>query len=72
MTLWLAVTHDDYELPLHVCDSAREMAAWAGIKVESVYQQSSRNRKKGTDNRLCYRGKYRIRCIEVEEENDDE
>lgn len=48
MKLYIAVTPDEYELPLFVTDSAQTMAAWANVKVRTVHEQCSRNSKKRT------------------------
>lgn len=69
MTLYIAVTPDEYELPLYVAETIEEMAAWADIKVKTVREQCSRNKNKLPLNR----GKggagrnYRLRKIEMEE-----
>lgn len=70
MTLYLAVTPDEYELPLYVAETEEEMAAWAGIKVKSVREQCSRNKKKPPSNRKGggQGRKYRLRKILIEEE----
>lgn len=34
--VWLKVTDDEYELPLFVADSARELASMLGLKTDSV------------------------------------
>lgn len=69
MTLYLAVTPDEYELPLYVAGTIEEMAAWADVKVKTVREQCSRNKNKPPSNRE--RGgagrKYRLRKIEMEE-----
>lgn len=69
MTLYMAVTPDHLELPLFVTDSVHAMARWAGIKVSTVYQTCARNNHRPTpsiETKLpC---KYRIRRIEVEED----
>ena len=67
MTLYIAVTPDELELPLLVTDSARVMAAWAGIKVESVHEICCRNGMKPPWTPGCKCGKYRLRKIKVEE-----
>jgi hypothetical protein len=70
MTLYLAVTPDELELPLHVAETAEEMAAWAGIKVKTVREQCSRNKKKPPSKRIKGGGagrNYRLRKIEMEE-----
>lgn len=69
MKLYIAVTPDELELPLFVTDSIEVMAAWAGIKVKSVYEMCSKVRKKPPFNR-GNGGRprpYRIRRIDVEE-----
>ena len=36
--LWMAVTLDEYELPLVVCDTAEELARWCGYaSVNNLY-----------------------------------
>lgn len=40
-TLYLAVTADKYELPVVVCDSAKELAYRYGIKTSSLYSAIS-------------------------------
>lgn len=42
--LWLAVTADKYELPLAVCDTARELGEIYGIKKSSVMSMVARGR----------------------------
>lgn len=34
--LWMAVTADEHETPLVVCDSARELAEWSGVATDTV------------------------------------
>ena len=34
---WLLVTNDEYELPIVVCDTARELAEYLGLKPNTVY-----------------------------------
>ncbi len=46
MTLYIAVTPDCFELPLYVADTAEEMAAWAGVKVNTVKSNCSRNKRR--------------------------
>lgn len=70
MTLYMAVTPDEYELPLYVAGTIEELAAWAGIKVKTVREQCSRNKKKPPQNRIKGGGagrNYRLRKIEMEE-----
>ena len=60
MKLYMAVTPDEYELPIAVCKDIHELAKVFGIKPQSVSEAVSRN----TDGRK--RGAKFIR-IEVEE-----
>jgi hypothetical protein len=70
MMLYLAVTPDELELPLYVAETEEEMAAWAGIKVKTVKEQCSRNKKKPPSNRIKGGAgrNYRLRKILIEEE----
>lgn len=69
MTLYLAVTPDELELPLYVAETAEELAQWAGVKVKTVITGCCRNRhrepwkRKGGGQGI----KFRMRKIEVEE-----
>lgn len=45
MTLYMAVTADEYELPLFVTESAKDMAQWAGIQVNTLYTRTCLNAK---------------------------
>lgn len=42
--LYLYVTHDEYELPLVVTDSMRELADWLGVKKTTVESSLSKVR----------------------------
>ena len=42
--LWIAVEADEYELPLAVCDTAREVGALFGIGADSVIDSVSKHR----------------------------
>jgi len=44
MTLWLAVTPDQYELPLAVADTAVELSRILGITINSFYSMYSHHR----------------------------
>ena len=46
MTLWLAVTTDEYELPIAVADSVIELAKMVGVSENAIYQ-TVRNHKVG-------------------------
>lgn len=69
MTLYIAVTPDCFELLLFVADTAEEMAVWAGVKVNTVKSNCSRNKRQeplppGTK----IGAPYRMRGIDFEEE----
>lgn len=73
MTLYIAVTPDCFELPLFVADTAEEMAAWAGVKVNTVKSNCSRNkRQEPLPPRTKIGAPYRMRRIdfEVNDEHD--
>lgn len=73
MILYISVTPDAYELPLYVADTIEEIAEWAGVKVKTVREQCSRNKKIPPSNRRgggCGRN-YRLRKIEMEDETDE-
>lgn len=72
MTLYLAVTGDEYELPLFVTESDYEMAAWAGIKVTSVRSSACRNKNKPPCPPNGTRCEYRLRKIIVEDDENDQ
>ena len=42
--IWLAVEADEYELPIAVTDTAREMGKLFGIGADSVMDSASKNR----------------------------
>lgn len=68
MTLYLAVTGDQYELPLFVSESVHSMAAWAGVKVGTVRTAVWKNRNKPPflpNQMTC---KFRFRKIDIEED----
>lgn len=44
--LWMAVTADEYELPICVADTSRELARMLGISRESMMQMKSRQSKR--------------------------
>jgi ribosomal protein L7Ae-like RNA K-turn-binding protein len=55
MTLYLLVSNDEYELPLVVTDTAKELAEICGIKQDSIYTLISK-----------HKGNYRKVVIENE------
>lgn len=69
MTLYIAVTPDHLELPMYVADTAEEMAKWAGVKVQTVRSNCSRNKHRevlppGVD----IGAPYRMRRLDFEED----
>ena len=54
-TLYLLVSNDEYELPLVVTDTAKELAEICGIKQDSIYTLISK-----------HKGNYRKVVIENE------
>ena len=57
MTLYMKVTKDEYELPVAVADSKKELARMVGRDVSGIYRTFAEGRKS------CY--------VEVEIEDDD-
>lgn len=39
--LWIKVTHDEYELPVAVADTARELARMCGVTVSTIWTTMS-------------------------------
>lgn len=71
MTLYLAVTADEYELPLYVTTNVPDMARWQGVGLNAIYTAIYRyehgsNRKKQTNPR------FHVRFCRVEVEDDEE
>ena len=47
MTLWLKVTHDEYELPVAVADNSSQLAILLGIKRNSIFSSMYSNKRYG-------------------------
>lgn len=47
MFIWMLVTKDKYELPIAVFDTARELAEYVGLPVNSVLSAISKCKKRG-------------------------
>lgn len=45
MTLYMRVTNDEYELPVAVADTAKELAIMTGTNLNVVYSSISKGRK---------------------------
>lgn len=71
MTLYMAVTADEYELPLYVTEDAAEMARWAGIRVESLLTAVWRSAKKPPMPHIRGSAPRRLRRITVDIEEDE-
>lgn len=39
--IWMKISHDRYELPLAIADSARELGEICGVSTESIVSSSS-------------------------------
>ncbi len=61
ITLWMKVTHDKYELPVAVADTAGQLALMVGCSVNAIHSGISNAR----------RGGYRCQYVKVEIEEDD-
>lgn len=68
MTLYMAVTADEYELPLAVCELPSTLARKLGRSVESVSSELSRIRRGRNEVNGRFRG-YILKEVEV---SDDE
>lgn len=47
MSLWLKVTHDEYELPVAVADNSSQLAILLGIKRNSIFHSMYANKRYG-------------------------
>lgn len=67
MTLYMAVTADEYELPIAVCDLPATLSRKLGRSVESVTQELSRMRRGINETNGKFRG-YILKEVEVSED----
>ena len=68
MILYIAVTPDHLELPMFVADTAEEMAIWAGVKVQTVKANCSRNKSKPPfEEKRAIASDKRMRRVVIEE-----
>ena len=65
MPLYIKVTSDEYELPLAVGDTVRELAKMLGVKSDSIYSQMSHSKHNG------YFCSYQKVEVEDEDESDN-
>lgn len=63
MILWLQVTNDEYELPLAVADSCKELARMVGVTPQNIYEAKCKYK-----NHKKHRRKYRYITVEIEED----
>lgn len=61
--LWLYVTPDKYELPIYVCDTARELAEKRNVSIGTVKRSAWQYKHKGYGNYIK---------VEVEEDMDED
>lgn len=50
--VWMAITHDEYELPVAVADTAAELGRILGVTENAIYSGLSNSKRKG------YKSKY--------------
>ena len=65
--VYMAITPDEYELPLYVSDSAVEMAKWAGISRGALLSMLAPGRKNLKKHRYKV-SKRRIIRVYIEED----
>lgn len=63
--IYMEVTQDEYELPIRIADSPRQLSRMCGVSVDVIYQAVS-HWKKGDTARL------RFVMVEVDEEEEDD
>lgn len=68
--LYMAVTADEYELPLYVTPSVFALARWAGKKTKSINEQISKGRNKPPRKVIHNYTGYRYRRVYIEEETE--
>lgn len=68
MKLYVAVTPDEYELPMIVADSAAELARRCGCKVHQVQNGITRNKHRQGRKFYNKATRYSFHLVEVEDE----
>ena len=71
MTLYLAVTADELELPVYVATSAAEMARWQGVSVNAIHTAVYRYTQ-GAHRKKQAHPQFGVRFCRVEVEDDEE
>ena len=69
MTLYMVVSADEYELPMIVSSSARDIASFIQQPIHQVYQIISRNTHVDVKRKGIIRG-YNILKVDVEEDEE--
>lgn len=70
MKIWLAVTQDEYQLPIAVAGTAQELAEIMGVKRITIISSVSRGRREIRKTNRGVRRKYF--CVEVENDEGEE
>lgn len=60
MVVWMEVSHDRYELPLVVANSAKDLAKKCGTKESTVKTVASRANTGNCDGRFCRYRKIKV------------
>lgn len=70
MKIWLAVTQDEYQLPIAVADTAQELAEIMGVKRITIISSVSRGRREIRKTNRGVRRKYF--CVDVKNDEEEE
>lgn len=70
MTLYLAVTADEYELPVFVTNSRAEMARWQGVSIDAIAQAVYRY-ERGSNRKKQHHPQLGFRFCRVEVDDDE-
>lgn len=55
MTIWIEVTRDKYELPIHVADTAKELAEMSRCSTNNIYSAISHYRHRNQSSAKFYK-----------------
>lgn len=61
MTIWMKVSADEYEWPLQIADTQKELAEKCGVRRDSITSAIRKSQRKG--HKCCY-----VRVVVEEEE----
>ena len=70
-SVYIAVTSDQYELPIAIADTGPELAALLGISPDAVWQREHQTRVGINRNPGKYRG-YKIIRVDLEDDKDEQ